>query len=92
MWGYTHPQFAQKILFHKAFANGRRIAIIIALLESTHTPSQLCALLHISAPAMTRHVAVLRRAGVVYGIRKGNAVCLYLRDPEMVRKMPEIRI
>mgnify|MGYP001614199653 CR=1 FL=1 len=92
MWGYTHPEFRQQTLFFKGFVNGRRIAILKGILEYPFTIAELVDRHQIPEPSLSRHMRALERRGVVYGVRKGDAVYWFVRDTEFVRYVLEHRL
>lgn len=62
------------------------------LLRQPGTNQDLVAETHISEPSVSRHLAVLQRGQVITGVRKGNAVYFFVREPGFVRQILEHRL
>lgn len=67
-------KFHQVALFHRALGCGRRLLILALLLVCPRTVKELQSILKIRSSCVSRHLAVLRRAGLVQGTRKGMNV------------------
>ncbi|MFM1885050.1 MAG: hypothetical protein RL026_207 [Pseudomonadota bacterium] len=58
----------------KALANERRLEILCLLAERDRTVGELHALLDLSQPAVSQHLAVLREDGIVTTTRQAQTV------------------
>lgn len=62
-----------------ALASSERRQMIAFLAQTALTTAELAARFGISAPAVSRHLSVLRQAGLVAGERQGQRVLYRLR-------------
>jgi len=58
----------------EAFSDPVRLRIIELFRERDWTPSQLSDVLELSRPAVTHHLNILRRAGVISCVKRGKKV------------------
>ncbi|MCW5637185.1 MAG: transcriptional regulator, partial [Rubrivivax sp.] len=72
-----------------ALADPTRRAIVRALVQRPHRAGELAASLHASAPALSRHLRVLREAGLVFDgtIADDARVRLYELVPAALRPL-----
>jgi DNA-binding transcriptional ArsR family regulator len=72
----------------RAVADPTRRAILALLLESDRSVDELRRPFHITQPAISQHLRILRRAGLVRGTRVGRK-CLYRIDPRPLEAVYE---
>jgi ArsR family transcriptional regulator len=68
----------------KALAHPSRVTIVYALLEQERCVCELLELLDHSAPTVSRHLSVLKNAGLVNEEKRGLYVYYHLRCPCIV--------
>ncbi len=66
--------------FFAALASDARIEILEALKEGPKYGWELVPLVNLDQSVVSRHLATLRRVGLVHGEKKGNAVRFYVAD------------
>ena len=76
---HTHPQFRLLALLYKAMANERRLFIVQQLMRKELTNRDLLILLRIHSGAVSKHLHLLLRAGIIEGRRKGREVFFRIR-------------
>lgn len=68
----------------KALANPHRLMILCNLIEAPRSVSDLNARVPLSQSALSQHLALLRRDGIVAGRREGQAIHYRIADPAAV--------
>lgn len=68
----------------KALNHFRRLVLLYALREEPHTVGELCDVLQAPRTDASKHLALLRRSGLVEGQRQGNTVLYSLRDRRVI--------
>lgn len=68
-----------------ALANPTRHEIVHLLCEGERTPAELAALLHISKPNLSQHLAILQRIGLVRRSREDGHVLFAIIDPRLAQ-------
>jgi DNA-binding transcriptional ArsR family regulator len=66
-----------------AMGNSSRLKIVHILQDGPQRVGDLARVMGFSQAALSRHLAVLRRAGVVTGQRRGQEVLYHLADPKI---------
>lgn len=74
-----------------ALADPRRILILYLLANSPLTVNELAALVEISQPAASRHLKILRAAGLVIATRQGASVSYSLADMRLIQALDLLR-
>lgn len=69
----------------KALANGGRRRILLFVAQGPRTAGEIVGLFSVSQPAVSRHLRVLRRCGLVRSRRRGRER-VYEANPEMARQ------
>lgn len=71
--------------FLKAFGNFYRLQIITLLLAGEKNVSELNKTVKVSQPALSQHLAKLRKAGIVQGRREQRQIFYYISNPHIIR-------
>lgn len=95
----VHPHGSKKTMrdnlavFFKALSDPTRLRILRVLMEAPHCVCELESELGLAQPLLSRHLAYMRHAGIVEGVREGVRVNYRLRrDNETLRRLlPELR-
>lgn len=87
----TVPIHEMKADLFKALAHPLRVRALELLAEGEQPVSALLADMGIEASHLSQHLAVLRRAGVVIGVREGNTVTYALADPSVADMLAAAR-
>jgi DNA-binding transcriptional ArsR family regulator len=74
-----------------ALADPNRILILYALSETPANVTGLAASLHISQPAVSRHLNLLRERGLVTSHREGQTVINALADQRVIQALDLLR-
>lgn len=74
-----------------ALADPRRILLLYALNEKASTVGELAEALHISQPATSRHLNLLRERGLVTAQRDGQSVINSLSDQRVIEALDLLR-
>jgi len=77
--------------FCAGLADPKRILIIYALSEGPLNVGELAESLHLSQPAVSRHLKVLRERGMVIGSRFGPSVEYRIGDPRLIEALDLLR-
>lgn len=78
---HTHPQFREIAFVYRALSNERRLFLLSILARrSSMTGVEMLRHLGIRPPALSRHVHVLLRSGILQSKRKGTSVEFLLRE------------
>jgi ArsR family transcriptional regulator len=77
------PLYAAKAELSRALGNPARIRILEVLVVAEQSVSARMAELELESSALSKHLAVLSRNGLVESSRKGNAVTQRLTDPSV---------
>lgn len=77
--------------FCAGLADPKRILIIYALSEGPLNVGDLAESLHLSQPAVSRHLKVLRERGMVIGSRFGPSVEYRIGDPRLIEALDLLR-
>ena len=77
------PLNVAKAEFFKALGHPARIRILELLSGGARTVSSLIDETSLEPPALSQHLAVLRRIGLVEPTRKGTSISYELADPTM---------
>jgi ArsR family transcriptional regulator len=72
-------------------ADPKRILILYALSEQSHTVTELVELLDLNQPLVSRHLKVLRERGMVTAQRQGASVEYKLADERLVEALDLLR-
>lgn len=75
--------------FLRALANEHRLLVLCSLAEAECSVSQLRERVALSQSALSQHLALLRRAGLVDTRREAQAIHYRLADARVRRLMPE---
>jgi DNA-binding transcriptional ArsR family regulator len=75
----------------KALNDPKRLAILYALSEASHSVTDLCELLEVSQSNISQHLTMLRDRGLVDTQRDGNRVIYALRDRRVVDAIDLLR-
>jgi len=73
---------ANDVRILKALADPTRLRLVRLLAQEELNVQELCAALETPQPRVSRHLAVLREAGLVSDRREGNRIFYSLRDPD----------
>lgn len=68
----TQSEIAARLL--KAMANAQRLRILCLLIEGAHTVGEINSSIPVSQSALSQHLAVLRKQGLVQTKRKSQAI------------------
>lgn len=68
----------------KTLANPRRLEIIHRLADGPREVGRLAEEMGVAQPNLSQHLALMRTAGVVEGVRAGREVRYRLTDPDIV--------
>ena len=71
---HTHPHLRDVAVFYKALGNERRLFILEILGRKNRTETELVSYLGIHPSAVSKHLSLLVRAGIVQGNRIGREV------------------
>jgi DNA-binding transcriptional ArsR family regulator len=63
----------------KAMASASRLAIVDELSRRSRTVGELAGLLGLDMSTVSRHLAILRNAGIVSSVRRGTSIMYSLR-------------
>lgn len=74
-----------------AFVDPNRILILYALDEKPRNVGELAQELHISQPATSRHLKVLRDRGLVTTTRQGTSIEYRLADKRLIQALDLLR-
>ena len=77
--------------FCAGLADPKRILIIYALSEGPLNVGDLAESLHLSQPAVSRHLKVLRERGMVIATRFGPSVEYRIGDPRLIEALDLLR-
>ncbi|MFQ5699651.1 MAG: ArsR/SmtB family transcription factor [Myxococcota bacterium] len=69
----------------RALADPNRLRILNALMQGEHSVGDLAALAGLEQPSVSRHLAVLRQAGIVSRRAQGNRGFYRIEDPTVIR-------
>lgn len=86
---HTHPHLRLYVLLCRAVGNERRLSILLFLLIHPYTGSELAQKLGISKAALSKHVHVLLRAGLVRSQRHAGSV-LFTLAPNIGEMLQEL--
>jgi ArsR family transcriptional regulator len=76
--------------YFKALGHPVRLGIALRLAEEPETCAcDFADVFGISQPTVSQHLKVLRDAGVVVTLRRGNQIC-YSLDPRAVRELADV--
>ncbi|MFQ3623514.1 MAG: metalloregulator ArsR/SmtB family transcription factor [Acetobacteraceae bacterium] len=76
----------------RLLANGRRLALLCHLIEEGEaTVGRLAEAVGLSQPALSQHLAKLRREGLVVARREATALHYRLADPRVARLLVTLR-
>lgn len=67
-----------------AMSNPTRLRIVHLLREGPQRVSDICRILETNQPTISRHLAVLRRAGILQTVRQGADVIYQVGNPKVV--------
>lgn len=67
-----------------ALADSRRIMIVYALADQPYTVGELSTRIGTSQPATSRHLKILREAGLVKFIRQGASIEYTVANPKLI--------
>ena len=77
--------------FCAGLADPKRLMILYALSEGPLTVNEVSATLHISQPAASRHLKMLRERGMVIATRLGPSVQYRLGDTRLIEALDLLR-
>jgi len=76
-----HQRFERRAEIIKAMASVARLIIVEALSSGDMTVGELTGIMDLDISTVSRHLLVLRNAGIVSGRRNGNSIIYHLRTP-----------
>ncbi len=76
-----HAEAASQLL--RTISNPARLTILCALVEDEHSVGELSGLISLSMSAVSQHLAVLRREGIVETRRDGQTIHYSLADHDV---------
>lgn len=76
-----HAEAATQLL--KAVASPARLMILCALVDDEHSVGELSTAIDLSMSALSQHLAVLRREGLVHTRREAQTIYYSLADHEV---------
>lgn len=79
---HIHPHICSIL---RALSHPVRLQIVEHLSQRPYTVGELARLLALRQPAISQHLAVLIRVGVLLAEPKGNYRCYRLRGPRLIR-------
>ncbi len=71
----------------KALGNFYRLGIVMQLLDGERNVSALNEEISVSQPALSQHLAKLRREGIVSARRQQRQIFYYLNNPSFIRRI-----
>lgn len=74
----------------KALGHPIRLLVVVALRDGEQTVTQLHGRLGVSLPTLSRHVAQLKRAGIVTEYRAGPSVMHRLSVSTVIQALPPV--
>ncbi len=77
--------------FCAALADPKRLMILYTLSEKPLTVNEISATLHISQPAASRHLKLLRERGMLIANRIGSSVEYHLADHRLIEALDLLR-
>ncbi len=77
--------------FCAGLADPTRLLILYTLSEGPHNVTELVNALHVSQPAISRHLKMLRERGMVTATRTGPSVEYRLADPRLIEALDLLR-
>ena len=77
--------------FCAGLADPKRLMILYTLSEGPLTVNEISAGLHISQPAASRHLKMLRERGMVFATRRGSSVEYRLADTRLIEALDLLR-
>ncbi len=88
---HTHPQFLDLVLFLKALANGRRIALLQEMEQRELTVEEAAQKVGTRIPPASRHLHILYKAGLTRSQKQGRHVVYRVVPGVSVKKILEFR-
>jgi ArsR family transcriptional regulator len=73
----------------KALGNERRLNLLLHLLDGNCNVSDMAERMNIRQPTLSQHIAVLKSAGIIEGIRKDGGVCYRVISPFVLDLLQE---
>lgn len=73
-------EYAEKF---KALGHPVRLQIVAGLLKKECNVKKMCEGLNLHQATVSRHLAILKAAKVVEGVRKGSEICYHLVDKKI---------
>lgn len=87
---HTHPRYREIALVYRALGNERRLFLLQCLLNhGSMTEEEICSVLQIRPPAVSRHLHVLLRTGFLRSQRNGMTVKFWVREGLDVHRILE---
>ena len=77
----TQARYSARARILKALAHPTRLFIVDTLAEAEHCVCELTTLIGVDTSTVSKHLAVLKNAGVVDDEKRGNLVYYRLRTP-----------
>lgn len=76
--------FEEKALKLKAIAHPQRLCIVKGLIENKCNVSKMQECLNLPQSTVSQHLAKLKSADIIVGIRNGTEVCYEVKDKEII--------
>lgn len=78
---------SQTVEIFKALANETRLKIVIGLIKVGDfacicNVNEIAEVLGIAQPNVSQHMAILKNAGIIKGVRKGTQICYQIVDEQ----------
>lgn len=77
--------------FCAGLADPNRLMILYALSDRSHNVTDLCSILNLNQPAVSRHLKILRDRGLVLSNRDGQSVLYTLADARIIQALDLLR-
>ncbi|MBZ4643474.1 MAG: ArsR family transcriptional regulator, arsenate/arsenite/antimonite-responsive transcriptional [Deferribacteres bacterium] len=67
----------------KALGHPIRLKIVAGLAQKECNVTKMCEGLNLHQATVSRHLAILRSAGIVEGVRSGSEICYHIADSKI---------
>lgn len=81
MSGIDKTRLAAQARFHKALAHPTRLFIVEELSKRERCVCELTAMIGVEMPTVSRHLSILKAAGILEGEKRGSQVFYHLKAP-----------
>gem|GEM_PF-4162634 len=88
---YTHPHLRHPALVYRALGNERRLYLMEILRLRKRTGTEITRELKIFPSAVSRHIQLLVRSGLITGLRIGKEVEFSISNNVDVEKLVELQ-